>query len=82
MFASICLRVLSRIQRGGARLVTDFTPKPPELQATFERQHRYCRQCHPELGRDYVRAAALLGALAVSLATWIVGIAWLATRWN
>lgn len=28
MFASICLRVLSRIQRGGARLVTDFTPKP------------------------------------------------------
>ncbi len=45
MFASICLRVLSRIQRGGARLVTDFTPKPPELQATFERQHRYCRQC-------------------------------------
>ena len=32
MFASICLRVLSRIQRGGARLVTDFTPKPPTLE--------------------------------------------------
>lgn len=70
MFASICLRVLSRIQRGGARLVTDFTPKPPELQATFERQHRYCRQCHPELGRDWVRAGTWGAALAGSLLFW------------
>jgi hypothetical protein len=70
MFASICLRVLSRIQRGGARLVTDFTPKPPELQATFERQHRYCRQCHPELGRDWLRAGTWGAALAGSLLFW------------
>ena len=53
-----------------------------ELAAEFERQHANCRQCHPELGRDYLRAAVWLGALAASLATWIVGITWLATRWN
>lgn len=52
----------------------------PSLRAEFERQHANCRQCHPELGRDWLRAATWLLAISGSLAFWIVGITWVATR--
>lgn len=53
-----------------------------DLAAEFERQHANCRQCHPELGRDYLRAGVLVTALSGSLVAWIAAIAWLTTRWN
>ena len=59
-------------------MTTTFTD--PELQATFERQHRYCRQCHPELGRDWLRLGVLTGVLSGSLAFWIGVVTWLANR--
>ncbi len=72
---------------GGGEPASEGTPTASqwmnaEFEAEFERQHRNCRRCHPELGRDYVRAAATLGALSLSLVAWIVGITLLATRWN
>ena len=42
----------------------------PDLAAEFERQHESCRQCHPELGRDWLRAGTYGAILAGSLLFW------------
>lgn len=57
----------------------------PEFEAEFQRNHENCPSCHPDLPPrriDWYRAAVWLGILSGSLALWIVGITYLATRWN
>ena len=41
-----------------------------DLQDEFEREHADCTICHPELGRDWLRAGTWGAALAGSLLFW------------
>ena len=47
---------------------SDFTNE--ELRQAVIEQHRDCPTCHPELGRDWLRAGTWGAALAGSLLFW------------
>lgn len=58
------------------------TTMNPQLKAEFDLQHANCRRCHPELGRDWFRFAALLGIAGATVAFWIFGAAWCVAHYS